>query len=119
MELNRFLGIDPGIGGGVSLINSRGRILHYTQMPTTEFDIWYLFNEDIGCTDNLKIAYIEKVASMPKQGVVSMFTFGKNYGSLRMALTASLIPFEEVTPSTWQRGLKIPPKTKQETKLQH
>jgi hypothetical protein len=45
-----------------------------------------------------------------------MFNFGANYGALRMALTAAGIPFEEVVPGVWQRGLNIPPRKKTEGK---
>lgn len=42
---------------------------------------------------------------MPGQGVTSMFTFGMGYGALRMAVLASGIPFEGVTPQAWMKGL--------------
>ena len=51
------------------------------------------------------IAMIEKVHSMPKQGVKSSFTFGQGYGFLLGCLTALEIPFEYVTPQKWQRYL--------------
>ena len=42
---------------------------------------------------------------MPKQGVASSFKFGVSYGLLRMALIASGIPWEEITPNQWQKAL--------------
>jgi crossover junction endodeoxyribonuclease RuvC len=61
---------------------------------------------------------IEKVHSMPKQGVASSFKFGRGYGGLRMALIAAGIPFEEVTPQAWQKALAIPKRSKTETPVQ-
>ncbi len=43
---------------------------------------------------------------MPKQGVTSSFTFGKNYGFLIGLLTAIQIPFKFVTPQQWQKGMQ-------------
>ncbi len=45
----------------------------------------------------------------------TMFTFGASFGGLRMCLVAAEIPFEEVLPKTWQRGLGIPTRTKSES----
>lgn len=75
------------------------------KMPETEEDMLDLFRsiEDKALSDCLCL--IEKVHSMPNQGVSSTFTFGMSYGALRMAVRASGIPFEGVTPQKWQKGL--------------
>lgn len=72
------------------------------KMPETERDVWEWLQGALGGSD---FAYIERVHSMPKQGVASSFTFGRSYGFLRGCLIASGIPFEEVTPQTWQKAL--------------
>jgi crossover junction endodeoxyribonuclease RuvC len=54
------------------------------------------------------VAVLELVHSMPKQGLASTWKFGVNYGELRMALTATKIPFKEVTPQKWQREFGLP-----------
>jgi Holliday junction resolvasome RuvABC endonuclease subunit len=105
-----FVGIDPGVSGGLAAVDSRGRAVAWTGMPETEADIWQWL-VDIGATSldetgNTQIAAaLEKVSSSPQQGVVSAFTFGKGYGVLRMALIASEIPFDEVRPQVWQKSL--------------
>jgi hypothetical protein len=48
----------------------------------------------------------------------TMFTFGKSYGLIRMALIAAGIPFSEVPPKRWQKGLHIPGKSKGESRTQ-
>ena len=53
---------------------------------------------------------------MPGQGVSSMFKFGKNYGLIRGLLIANMIPFLDVPPRTWQKGLGIQPRGKEESK---
>ena len=50
-------------------------------------------------------ACLEKVHSMPGQGVASSFKFGQGFGHLEMALTAAKIPFTYVTPQKWQKEL--------------
>ncbi len=104
-----YMGVDPGKSGGVVLIWDQDNI-SLLPMPTTEGDIWLLFDNLL--VPNRVKAMIEKVHSMPNQGIVSIFTFGVGYGGLRMALTAARISFEEVSPKTWQKGLSIPPKKK-------
>jgi Holliday junction resolvasome RuvABC endonuclease subunit len=109
-----YVGIDPGSSsGGIAIIQWNRSVEYLRAMPETERDIWDLI-------DNVHFGYavIEKVHSMPGQGVVSTFKFGRNYGFLRGCLVAAEIPFEEVLPSKWQRGLSIPPRAKIESKSQ-
>lgn len=106
-EPTLFMGVDPGKSGGIAVVGD-GSAAAY-KMPETETDTYQLFLQEGSAT---KFAVIEKVTSRPGDGVVSMFKFGMGYGGLRMALIAAGIPFEEVTPRTWQKGLDIPPRKK-------
>jgi crossover junction endodeoxyribonuclease RuvC len=75
-------------------------------MPATERDVWQWLRPEPDLTyDGQFFAIIEKVHSMPKQGVASSFKFGQSYGFLRGCLVASGIPFEEVSPQVWQKEL--------------
>ena len=103
-----FLGLDPGKSGGISLhqMETNGSKIISAEPFTnkTPMDIYNVivrYSAIKPC-----IALIEKVHSMPKQGVASSFTFGKNYGFLLGCLTALEIPFEYVSPTVWQRYLK-------------
>ena len=49
-------------------------------------------------------AYVERVGSMPGQGVASSFAFGLGYGSILSVLQASLISMALVTPAVWKRS---------------
>lgn len=108
-----YAGIDPGASGGIAVIQGDGSLVECVKMPPTEKDIFE-------CLANCKadFAYLEKVHSMPGQGVSSTFKFGVSYGGLRMALIASSIKFEEVTPRTWQKFLGVSAKGKHESKTQ-
>ncbi len=104
-----FLGIDPGKTGGISVHTTSGAVA-YGFTNKTPMDIYETIvtcrNYCITDINHKCVALIEKVHSMPKQGVASSFTFGKNYGFLLGCLTALEIPFEYVTPQKWQGYLK-------------
>jgi len=97
------IGIDPGKSGGIALLNERGEAEFVAKMPDTERDLWDTIASLKNWNDQPAKAIIERVHAMPGQGVTSMFTFGQGYGSIRMALIAAGIPFDEVTPQRWQK----------------
>lgn len=103
-EPTRYLGIDPGNSGGIALLGTEGTIVLAEKMPATEKDVSDLIGS---IARSVRFAYIERVHAMPKQGVISSFTFGVSYGGLRMALVAHGIPFEAVTPGKWQRTMGL------------
>ena len=100
-----FMGIDPGYSGAVVLVGGTGAFIAGIRCKETEHDIAAFF-KDYGRAVNG--CFIEKVHSMPKQGVSSTFKFGTSYGFLRGVITAFDIPFKEVTPAKWQRTMGIP-----------
>lgn len=105
--MTNIIGIDPGKNGGYALIDHANLVV-YSFKDKTEQDIAEQFR--MLATIPNTIAYLEKVHAAPGQGVVSMFTFGQNYGLVRGFLAAFKIPFIDVTPQEWQRGLRIPSK---------
>lgn len=94
-----FIGIDPGQSGGIAAVSTAGEALVFTGMPATERDVFDFLR---GLAGDDCHAVLEFVRSSPQMGVKSAFTFGQGYGGLRMALVASGIPFDEVTPQKWQ-----------------
>lgn len=112
------IGIDPGVNGGVAVMYSDTKVASY-KMPSTEKDISDLFKEiyDYSQIENEPVVvFLEKVHSMPGQGVVSTFTFGMNYGFLRGTLIGLNFPIYDVTPQKWQKALGI---SKSESKAIH
>lgn len=93
-----YIGIDPGQSGGFAVLNNNG-IVEVIKMPPTETDIWNWISSNKNC-----FAVIEKVHSMPGQGVASTFKFGYGFGGLNMALVAAKIPFELISPRQWQKA---------------
>ena len=99
-----YLGIDPGAAGAVAVIDSNLIVFALYDFPGDEIQaarvIRTIKQDYPGIT-----AAIERVSAMPKQGVVSMFKFGTNYGVWKGILAALGISFKEVPPKTWQKGV--------------
>jgi hypothetical protein len=51
------------------------------------------------------IVFIEKVHSMPKQGVASSFNFGMGFGLWQGVVVGLNLPMEMVTPQRWQKEM--------------
>lgn len=93
-----ILGIDPGKSGGFAIITETTTAA-YAFDKHTPSDIAEILDRH---KKWVKVSYIERVSAMPKQGVVSVFTFGQNYGWWQGVLTAFKIPIERVSPIKWQ-----------------
>tara|TARA_Y100000310_G_C20653036_1_gene800520 strand:- start:923 stop:1423 length:501 start_codon:yes stop_codon:yes gene_type:complete len=126
-----YVGIDPGLSGGISVFNTQEfmndnrEILFIPsgayKMPRTEKDLSDFFGklyEQAKRADWKIFAVIEKVNSMPGQGIASAWKFSGNYHGCRMAMICNDIPFDEVRPREWQKEF-IPPKKKEESKVHH
>ena len=109
-----FIGIDPGVSGGIAAIDDRGVLVRVEKMPATNRDTWdailELVGRDIwGCPT----AMIEKLGGMPRvngkamQSPTTMHTMGKNFGALLMALTAADVKHTEVLPRKWQAEFNL------------
>jgi crossover junction endodeoxyribonuclease RuvC len=101
-ERDLYLGVDPGMSGGIALLHETGAIVHVQAMPETERDTAELLEE---FASRVRFALIEKVTPMPKQGLGSTWTFGQHYGFLRGLLVVLRIPFDQVRPQVWQSEL--------------
>lgn len=102
-----IIGIDPGINGGLTVLNELGSILHKEVMPVIDGSVdAHAITNTIGLwtfgTDD-SIVVIEKVHSMPKQGVASTFKFGMGYGVLQGVCAALRLQYHLVTPQAWQK----------------
>lgn len=99
-----ILGFDPGKDGAMAVITPDRLVRLFRFKDKTRTDIAHtLLSETLESC----YAYLELVGSRPGQGVKSMFNFGKSVGLLHGLLTGFGIPFQEITPQTWQRGLGI------------
>lgn len=96
-----IVGIDPGASGAI-VVHDGEFLPEFVKLSGTEGDVCGFLR---GFYAGRMFAYIERVHSMPGQGVSSSFKFGQSYGFLRGILTGFGIPFEEVTPQKWQKAM--------------
>ena len=93
-----YMGIDPGYSGAVAVVDEKGALVALQRLNGTEHDISSFM---LGRQLTVELAILEKVSSMPRQGVASTFKFGTSYGFCRGLLVCHRIPFETATPVTW------------------
>jgi len=114
-----YLGIDPGLSGGLALIGKDG-VLWAEDMPTITVKsgkknqrfidlvalrtliVGALF---VGIPSQPVHVFIEKVSAMPGQGVSSMFKFGRGFGNIEAMIAAFELPFTMIHPKTWQKEM--------------
>jgi crossover junction endodeoxyribonuclease RuvC len=108
-----FLGIDPGLDGGLVWFRDDGKILRAHPMPIG----WAVVNgtrkryvDPVGLTklineNNFDTAVIENVHASPQMGVTSAFNFGKGFGTVLGVLAASGCSPVHVAPSVWKPAL--------------
>jgi hypothetical protein len=100
-----FIGIDPGLTGGIVAINAVGELHFAHAMPC--------LGDAVDCAEFARLlrvarlerclAVLESVHSMPKQGVASSFKFGRVFGMVEGVVAALGIPYLLVTPQRWQK----------------
>ena len=108
-----LIGIDPGIGGALVLLDGNCQPLEWSEMPTMKvgknsrvnaaalaalLSQWHL-----GIARATSHAYVELTGAMPGQGVTSMFAFGHANGVIAGCLAGAGIPHTLVSPQTWKK----------------
>jgi crossover junction endodeoxyribonuclease RuvC len=112
-----FMGIDPGTKGGLVMLGDyRNDPMYMRFSKSTWHDVGtaiIAFSRD----EMFPVAVIERVSSMPGQGVSSTFKFGHAAGIVEGMLIARRIPYHVLTPANWPKEF-IPPR-KGEPKTDH
>jgi crossover junction endodeoxyribonuclease RuvC len=101
------IGVDPGLNGGLALLDESGSIVFVSVMPRIgklldvpglrRVVVQFVDRGGDGCH-----AYIEQAAAMPRQGSVSTFKFGRVYGIVEGLLAGMKIPYTLVLARKWQ-----------------
>lgn len=104
-----ILAIDPGLNNGIAVLDCERRLLLATEIPMIGEGANKRLNlisfADILAQFPVGHAVIEDVAAMPKQGVSSMFRFGRAAGAIEGALAALKVPTTFVRPAIWKRDI--------------
>jgi len=106
-----ILGVDPGASGAMAWMSSDGHLVAVQDLPWIKghglnaavFAAWVRLREK-----DIRHAFVERVASRPGQGVVSVFSFGMNYGQILGVLSALKIPVTLVAPTKWKPAVGLP-----------
>jgi crossover junction endodeoxyribonuclease RuvC len=117
------LGIDPGVSGAFALLRDGGGGLATVEsvmdMPVLLAEgaksrrildcgrIVRLLEKLSSKTGGNLMAVLEEVRSMPRDGHVGAFAFGRTYGVLETALAAARIPYRTVRPAVWKRAMGV------------
>lgn len=117
-----ILGVDPGLSGAFAVYGVKDGAVHILDVPTTTREVnhkmkrqidpyqvaaWLELNRPL-----IAFAVVEKVGSMPGQGVTSSFNFGFTTGVIHGTIAACGIEIQTVAPQVWKRkfGLLGQPK---------
>ena len=102
--MKTIIGIDPGMKGGIAIITPHPFWdVRVGIMPMMGKDLDYQLIRLQLKEANAELAVIEKVHSMPKQGVASSFRFGRVFEGMIAACAMLDIPIIQVTPQAWKK----------------
>ncbi|HGY9638086.1 TPA: hypothetical protein ACOJPK_003570 [Pseudomonas putida] len=105
--MRKILGIDPGLSGGLSIIDERFNFIACIPMPTIKVDGGKRRVDARPVFDFIELhkpelAIVELVGARPGQGVTSMFSFGDAFGVVR-AVAECLCPVVRYSrPQEWR-----------------
>ena len=112
----RIIGIDPGLSGGIAILDDL-KIFDIYDMPImsegkknkNQLNSAQLVNiikkNIISSGDTFLI--VEQVSAMPGQGVTSMFNFGQSFGSIKGICAALNLPIFFVRPAKWKKHFDL------------
>jgi len=108
-----IIGIDPGLTGAIAFIGRDGYLVE--DLPTMangkgkakvkrQIDPGELFHMLRTMGDEAEQVYIERMASMPGQGVQTMFSLGDTFGCIRSVVALAGIPMEIISSQIWKKS---------------
>lgn len=98
------VGIDPGKGGCLCILQNNTPNF-YDWPKDDNIGIYFEILGNVLKGFDIKLAVLEKVHAMPKQGVKSMFSFGENFGMWKAFLAITQTSHLIIPPQQWMKGL--------------
>ena len=111
-----IFGIDPGLGGAISVLENK-KVIEAFDMPTmidgkknkrqvNGAQVTNIIKEKLN-VDKEIIVVVEHVNAMPGQGVTSMFNFGQSFGVIKGVCSALNLPIYFVRPTKWKKYFNL------------
>ena len=114
-HLTKYIGIDPGKGGGIAVIAKDG--IEVKKCPESIHDMSLMFALMVGNTPaDQVLVMLEKLWARPHDGRSSVFTFAQNYGRWEGIIATHEITPHYVTPQVWMKALGCPPRLKKQVR---
>ena len=111
----RYIGIDPGKGGGIAVIAKDG--IEVKKCPESIHDMSLMFALMVGSTPpDQVLVMIEKDWARPHDGRSSVFTFAQNYGRWEGIIASCEITPHYVTPQVWMKAMGCPARLKKQVR---
>tara|TARA_R110000824_G_scaffold81812_1_gene205449 strand:+ start:6448 stop:6924 length:477 start_codon:yes stop_codon:yes gene_type:complete len=112
----KYIGIDPGKGGGIAMINEKGIIKAY-KCPESSEEMALLFQILIGNTPATKIRLLmERVWARPTNAVRAAFSYGVNYGQWLGIASSHEVQMNTVIPVEWIKWVGCPKALKRDVR---
>lgn len=102
-----LMGADPGLTGALAFYWPETNAIAVEDMPVVDGAVNGAALADIIRAMSPEGALVEQVASRPGQGVSSVFTFGRSYGTLIGVIQACGVPIEFATPGKWKKYYRL------------
>ncbi len=117
---NLIIGVDPGLSGALALVDQDG-LRDFADMPTAlkgagngkvknevnAAALSALLRDWVNGRSDEVAVIVERVSSMPGQGVASMMSLGDTVGCIRGVVAARGYPLQWITPTQWKRRYAI------------
>ena len=112
----KYIGIDPGISGGIAVIKYDGTIEAF-KCPKSSDEMALLFQILIGSapSDNVKLL-MERVWARPTNAVRAAFSYGTNYGQWLGIAASHEIEMNTVIPVEWIKWVGCPKALKRDVR---
>ena len=112
----RIIGIDPGLSGGIAILEDN-KVKEMFDMPVMAEGkknkrqlnsalLAQLIKDNIGDIND-SVVVVEQVNAMPGQGVTSMFNFGQTFGAIKGICAALNLPIFFVRPAKWKKHFEL------------
>ena len=109
--MDTVMGVDPGAGGALALLDAKAEILEVQDMPVVEVNgkrrVSSAAVAEIIRTWKPNIAIVERVISISKQSATGALNFGYSAGIVEGAIAMADISLVLAYPITWKRAMGV------------